>query len=175
MNGIVIGNIINNDSTNETNNYGNAKVRYISRRIELADGQDAEDIMVYLNAFKPHGTDIKVYAKILNAEDTDFESKDFTLLKQNTALSRFSEGFDGSDIREFEYTFESDDASGFLNSNDNNQAKLNNDNSGIVAYRSSEGSIFNGYKTFSIKIVTTSQSTALVPLIDDLRVIALQK
>jgi len=175
MNGIVIGNIINNDSTNETNNYGNAKVRYISRRIELADGQDAEDIMVYLNAFKPHGTDIKVYAKILNAEDTDFESKDFTLLKQNTALSRFSEGFDGSDIRESEYTFESDDASGFLNSNDNNQAKLNNDNSGIVAYRSSEGSIFNGYKTFSIKIVTTSQSTALVPLIDDLRVIALQK
>ena len=38
--------------------------------VTLADGLDAEDIKVYVNAYKPANTDIKVYAKILNETDS---------------------------------------------------------------------------------------------------------
>jgi hypothetical protein len=177
MNGIVLGNIINNVSTNEEGNYGDAAVRYISKKIELADGQDAEDMLVYVDAFKPSGTDIQVYARVINAEDPQaFDNKDYTLLRQVTAANTVSSGFDGSDIKEFEYTFSANsNGDNFLGSNDDNQAKLNTGNNNVVSYRSDDGSIYHGYKTFAIKIVMTASGTNLVPLVDDLRVIALQK
>ena len=176
-NAIVLGNIINNSYTNETGNYGDAQVRYISKKVTLADGQDAEDMLVYVDAFKPQGTDLKVYARLIHAEDGDaFSTKDYTLLRQVTAANTYSDGFDGSDIREFEYTFSANsNGDNFLGSNADNQAKLNTGNNNVVAYRSADGSIYHGYKTFAIKIVMTAAGTNLVPLVDDLRVIALQK
>jgi hypothetical protein len=177
LNSIVLGNIINNTSTNETGNNGDAQVRYISKKVTLADGQDAEDMLVYIDAFKPQGTDINVYARILHAEDGDsFQDKDYTLLRQVTAANTYSDGFDGSDIREFEFTFSANtNGDNFLGSNADNQAKLNTGDNDVVAYRSADGSIYSGYKTFAIKIVMTAAGTNLVPLVDDLRVIALQK
>jgi len=176
-NAIVLGNIINNSYTNETGNYGDAYVRYISKKVTLADGQDAEDMLVYLDAFKPQGTDIQVYARLIHAEDGDaFSDKDYTLLRQVTAANTYSDGFDGSDIREFEYTISANsNGDNFLGSNADNQAKLNTGNNNVVAYRSADGSIYHGYKTFAIKIVMTSSGTNITPLVDDLRVIALQK
>ena len=76
-------NDINNISTEEFKEVGNSLVRYISKPIELSDGQDAEDLNVYLTSYKPFGTDIKVYARIHNAEDAEaFTDKDYTPLKQ---------------------------------------------------------------------------------------------
>lgn len=177
LNSIVLGNIINNTSTNETGNVGDANVRYISKKVTLADGQDAEDMLVYIDAFKPQGTDINVYARLIHAEDGDaFQDKDYTLMRQVTAANTYSDGFDGSDIREYEFTFSANsNGDNFLGSNDDNQAKLNTGNNNVVAYRSADGSIYHGYKTFAIKIVMTAAGTNLVPLVDDLRVIALQK
>ena len=176
-NGIILGNIINNSFANETGNYGDAYVRYISKKVTLADGQDAEDMVVYMDAFKPSGTDIKVYARVINAEDGDnFDDKDYTLLRQITAANTYSSGFDGADIKEFEFGFAANtNGDNFLGSNNDNQAKLNTGNNNVIAYRSSDGSIYHGYKTFAIKIVMTAAGTNLVPLVDDLRVIALQK
>ena len=145
--------------------------------VEPADGQDAADMIVYLIAFKPSGTDIKVYARVIHAEDGDaFDDKDYTLLRQVTAANTVSSGFDGTDVKEYEYTFSANtDGQNFLGSNADNQAKLNTNNSDVVAYRAADGSIYHGYKTFAIKIVMTASGTNLVPLVDDLRVIALQK
>ena len=39
---------------------GNAKARYISRRVTLEDGFDAQDIKVWLNAYKPKDTDLSL-------------------------------------------------------------------------------------------------------------------
>jgi hypothetical protein len=176
MNGIIIHNIINSDSTNENEHVGNALTRYISKRVELADGQDAEDMLVYVNAFKPVGTDVEVYAKILHSEDVDFDSKDYSLMRQVTDINTFSTGIDGTNIREYEYTFSANtDGSNFLGSNSDNQAKLNTTNSNIVGYRSKEGGIFHTYKVFAIKLVLKANSSNIVPLVNDLRVIALQK
>ena len=175
-NAIILGNNINNDNTDEHKEVGNASVRYISKKITLADGQDAEDMVVYMNAFKPVGTDIQVYARIINGEDGEaFTDKDYTPLTQITASNTYSSGFDGRDIKEFEFGFSANtDGQGFLTTA-NNFARLNSSNSEIVAYRGTDGAIYHSYKTFAIKIVMTSTGTNLVPLVDDLRVIALQK
>jgi hypothetical protein len=67
-------NQINNDTTNEhITGQGNALASYVSKAVTLDDGLDAEDLRVYLTAYKP-GRDncqIKVFGKILSEEDTD--------------------------------------------------------------------------------------------------------
>ena len=70
-----ITNKVNNDNTNETDpKGGNATSKYISRTVVLEDGQDAEDIKVYLTASVPNTSSIEVYGKFLNgADDGDFE------------------------------------------------------------------------------------------------------
>ena len=98
--------LINNSNADENTRYGNASCKYISKRLVLADGLDAEDIKVFISAYKPSGTDIYVYAKILNASDQDgFENKDWSLLDQVTSPTLFSASLDENDIREYEYTF----------------------------------------------------------------------
>lgn len=73
---------------------GNAKTRYITRKVVLADGQDAEDLRVYLTAYKPSGSDIFVYYKILHAEDNDtFEQTRWVPMNRVV-----SEGFTSSAI-----------------------------------------------------------------------------
>ena len=67
---LCIVNKVNNDSTDENTRFkGNAESRYITRRVVLEDGQDAEDLNVYLDASIPSEGDIKVYGKFQNAAD----------------------------------------------------------------------------------------------------------
>jgi hypothetical protein len=55
----------------ETNQFGgNGKMRYITRHLTLANGFDAGDIVVYMDAIRPQGTDIRVYYKVLSSIDT---------------------------------------------------------------------------------------------------------
>ena len=48
---------------------GRDKTKYVSQVITLADGQDAEDIKVYVTGSRPINTDIEVYVRFLNDED----------------------------------------------------------------------------------------------------------
>jgi hypothetical protein len=53
--------------------------RYITKIVTLNDGFEASDLAVYLNVNRPPGTSIKVYAKLLNENDTDaFDDKFYT-------------------------------------------------------------------------------------------------
>ena len=62
--------IVNNDATNETEPLGgNAKSRFISKIVRLADGQEAEDVLLSVAQFTPPGSDVKVYFKGVSAED----------------------------------------------------------------------------------------------------------
>jgi len=61
--------IINNDSTNEAFANGSAFSKYVSKPVTLGKDQVAEDLIVFLSAFKPAGTDIEVYVKLLSEED----------------------------------------------------------------------------------------------------------
>jgi len=74
---ITTKNNVNNDSTNEdSQNNGNALSKYISKRVKLADGQESEDLRVYLDQQTPVGSSVKVYGKFLSAEDdADFRNE----------------------------------------------------------------------------------------------------
>jgi hypothetical protein len=64
--------LINNSSANEAFANGSAYTRYISKTVTLEKDQIAEDLIVYLTAFKPQSTDIRVYTKLLSEEDNDY-------------------------------------------------------------------------------------------------------
>jgi len=65
--------------------------RYITRRVTLNDGFEAEDLVVYLDTNRPAGTDIKVYYKVLNESDTEnFDDKFYIEMSLN-GTKRFSE------------------------------------------------------------------------------------
>jgi hypothetical protein len=133
---------------------GPARARYISRRVTLNDGFDSGDLRVYLTAYKPSGTNIYVYAKMLSGSDPDiFEDKEWQLLTQlgNTNYVSLSE----FDYRELLF------APGTNGEPDN-----------AISYVSGT-TVYNTFKTFAVKIVMTSNNSVDVPKIRDLRVIAL--
>lgn len=78
---------INNDYTNEHLGNGRAISKHISQKITFADDRYSEDIRVFFDAYRPVGTDLKIYAKIWNNKDPEpFDDKNWTLLeyKNNT-------------------------------------------------------------------------------------------
>lgn len=67
---LLIQNIINNDSLNETEAVGgSAAARYITKQVTLKEGFDAESIKVYFEAYRPMNTDIEVYYRVQNKDD----------------------------------------------------------------------------------------------------------
>jgi len=95
--------IINNDATGENTNNGNAYSKHITTKVNFGNNRQAEDILVYLDAYKPAGTDIQVYTKLYNSDDSDyFDDKDWTLL-QETSGNRNSSMTDLNDYVEYNY------------------------------------------------------------------------
>jgi len=133
---------------------GNAATRYMTRRVTLADGFDSGDLRVYVTAYKPSGSNILVYYKLLSGSDSDtFDNKSYQLMTQlgNPNFVSASEG----DVRELAF------APGIIGAANN-----------TVSYTSGS-TAFNSFKTFSIKIVLTGSDTTNVPKVRDLRAIAL--
>ena len=65
---------------NPTGTYSSTS-RYITKVVTLADGFEANDLVVYANVNRPPGTSIRVYGKFLNENDSDsFDDKFYTLL-----------------------------------------------------------------------------------------------
>ena len=152
--------MINNDSTNEdgTGN-GNAIARYVQRTVTLADGQDAEDLKVFITAYKPSTADVKVYVKLLDGEDGEtMYDKSWIELSQITSVNTVSDYENTQDFKEFEYNIPT--------------AYLTGD-SGEVQY-TDNGVLFTGFKHFKIKVVLLSTTPSRVPRIKDFRAIALQ-
>ncbi len=78
---------VNNDSTNETTNNGNALSKFISKKVRLADGQDAEDIKVSVAHFTPPGSSFEVYFKGMAQEDDADFLRDLEWVKMEFADS----------------------------------------------------------------------------------------
>jgi len=157
----VVNNLVNNVSTNETGkDGGDAAARYITRRVTLTENQTAEDLHVFLTAYKPDKTDIKVYYKILNNLDSDdFDDKSYVEMTQstNTGVNSVEKKLD--DFIEYKYEIASANKTG---------------SGGEVTYTNAAGATFTGYNTFAIKIVMLSSTDVVVPQIRDMRALALQ-
>lgn len=102
---LFVQNIINNDYTDEHTRYGNAETKYVSKKIVLADGQDAEDLKVYLTAYRPGDTDIKIYVKLKNNQDPDFfDDKVWSVMEYaNNSGLIYSSPSDTRDYIEYEF------------------------------------------------------------------------
>lgn len=113
---IVTKNTVNNDSTNEdSNNGGNSLARYISKKVQLADGQEAQDIRLYLDQLTPVGSSVKVYGKFRAPEDevSDFR-EELDWIELSLVETPKNDGESDKRFVEYEYKLSTDN----LDSND---------------------------------------------------------
>lgn len=140
---------------------GNLLNKYISKTVTLADGQDAEDILVKLTAYKPNGSDVKVWIKIKHGEDSEaFDQKPWILLDYNQNF--YSSAANQSDFIEIDYTVPAAYQGTY------------NGTADVIKYTSG-GTTFYTFKQYAVKIGLIGTNSANVPRVGDLRVIALQK
>ena len=141
----------------ETNRFGgNGLYRYITKPVTLDAGFDAGDLRVYYTAYRPVNTNIYVYYKILNRNDTQtFAESDWQLMTTTQGQPTFSKNRDDF----YEYVA----APGVNGVADNK-----------VVYNSKvSGQNYNTFYQFAIKIVASSPDPTFIPFIKDVRGIAL--
>jgi hypothetical protein len=136
--------------------------QYITKNVELANNQDADDIIVYLNADIPPNTDVRVYVKLLSSTDTNgMESRVWTQLDKSRANS--PTGF-----ANWQYKLRK-------NANDENTAVGGLNSSNVFQYQSlNHLSTYTRYKTFAVKIAMITSNPAVVPSVFNMGVVALQ-
>ena len=141
----------------ETNsNGGNGVYRYISKPVSLAPGFDAGDLRVYLTAYRPVNTNIYVYYKLLNRNDTQqFGDSDWQLMTMISGGNLFSTS--SVDLREYVAAPGRDGIA---------------DNKVIYTSKVTDTSFVNFYQ-FAVKIVMTSPDSTIIPYLTDARTIAL--
>ena len=128
---------------------GNGIARYITRRVTLQDGFDAEDVRVYLRAYKPSTSNINIYYKALSATDSEsFDDKYWNKMSQETDSSVYSAN--ETDFLTYNYKTADDSAAYTVGS-----------------------TTFKDFKYFAIKCVLTSSNNIDPPKIKDLRAVAL--
>ena len=135
---------------------GPAATRYVTKKVVLEGGFDSGDLNVYLSAYRPLGTDVNVYYKVLSRNDTQtFDEGYWQLMtKTNSCDGTYSQSRE--DLRE--YTF----APGTLGKDQ-----------GFVSYVSNNGQTYYTFSQFAIKIVLTTTDKTIVPHLSDMRTIAL--
>jgi hypothetical protein len=139
---------------------GNAKFRYVSKPVKLKSGMDALDIKVSMDLYKPVGSEVYVYYKIKNKDDSaSIDDKNWVLMNQSSPGTNMklvpknewnaSQTFP---LVEHEYTTGS--------------------GGDVLSYEDLDGNTFVGFKFFAIKIVGFADNKAQVPVIGNLRAIA---
>lgn len=145
--------------TGETSSKGgNSYAKYFTKKVVLAPGNDSGDLRVYYTAYKPLGTAVYVYYKILNSLDTaTFESGNWQLMTTIGNPNTYSTS--RTDLYEYEA------APGIFASN-------LPDNS--ISYTSSlTGQTYNSFIQFAIKVVLATNDNTNVPFLTDIRALAL--
>ena len=173
--------LINNDTTDEnTNVEGAASSKYISKTVQLADGLDADDLKIWLTAYRPPGSNITVYAKFKNAADsTELDQIPWTKLQAEDRTNFTSANTNRFDFKEFQYSlgstgFEADGTTVTSSATAGGSAILEILESGIeFKYLDTTGAVYTNYKYFAVKIVMTSTGPHRIPRVKDMRALAL--
>ena len=141
----------------ETSEFGGPGIaKYVTKKVVLDAGFDSGDLNVYITAYRPVNTNILVYYKLLNRYDTQaFNDGTWQLMTPiNDSGSTYSQSRDNM----YEYTF----APG-----------VGNVSQGYVSYTSTTGETYITFSQFAIKVVLTTTDKTAVPVIEDIRTIAL--
>jgi hypothetical protein len=105
----VIRNKIDTTSANTDSEIGQgiAQSKYVSLPTSLGENRLAEDVRVYLNAYRPLGTAVKVYIKMHNSGDKEsWDDKSWSPMEldiENNSLQFYSATGNKFDTQEFEY------------------------------------------------------------------------
>ena len=179
---------------------GETNVRYISQPITLADGQDAEDLRVIVSGFKPPRAKIYVFGRFVNQYDS-LDQTLFTPLKDLTPEINSNRN-DRDDIKEFEFRMftrdeinntewvkiindstGSDYAFKHTNKYTANSLMATDSTTGVASYFR-DGTTYDTYKIFQIKVVTYAtidspagygtKNSSNPAIIENVRAIALQ-
>ena len=166
-NSVYIHNLVNADVSGEDEpSNGNLTNKYISKVITLDDGQDAEDLNVFLSAYRPPSktsveNDIRVWMRVKHAEDpAPFSTRPWMEMISNN--DTFSSSDNEFDFIAISYNVDPENLNG----------------SDIVSYDTTVDSspiTFSTFKQYQIKIGIVGGNSAIVPKIGDFRAIALQK
>jgi hypothetical protein len=138
-------------------NGGPAATRYITKKVVLDAGFDSGDLNVYLTAYRPANTDVLVYYKVLNRNDTQsFDDSSWQLMTKtrnsNTLYSKYRD-----DLHEYSFA-----------------PGTNGIDQGYVSYVSTnDNQTYNSFNQFAIKIVLVTTDKTSVPYLTDMRCIAL--
>lgn len=82
---------------------GLADARHITSKVTFANNRFAEDVRMYMTAYRPTGTDIQVYAKLQNSSDSEtFDEKSWTPLTYVDNGANYSSTEDETNLIEYE-------------------------------------------------------------------------
>jgi hypothetical protein len=164
---VYVHNLINDDTDGEDESSGGNLInKYITKTITLDEGQDAEDLKLFLSVYRPPSqtgiqNDIKVWMRVRNDEDPEsLRNRPWMeMVTNNNSLSSLD---NKDDFVEYEYDVD----------------PANLDQNGIVSYDTqidSDPVTLSTFKQYQIKIGLIGENSAIVPNVGDLRAIALQK
>lgn len=86
----------------EIDGNGTAVCRHIGTKVTFANNRFAEDVRVYMTAYRPANTNIKVYARVHNIADPEaFDDKSWTPLEYKDNDGQFSSSDDSGDFIEY--------------------------------------------------------------------------
>lgn len=142
--------------------------QFISKTIQLANNQDADDLYVFLRANIPSLTDVRVYAKLLSASDLGgIEGRKWTQLVKTVPDASTAA------IGNVQYKLPiapSNGSGGYVYS-----ASGGLNTTGEFTYKSLDNTAtYKTFKTFAIKIAMITSNPAIVPSVDSMSVVALQ-
>jgi len=88
----------------EVNPVGGAAVaKHLTRKVTFANNRFAEDVRVFINAYRPASTELKVYARVHNSADPEAaDDKAWTPLVYKSNGDKFSSSIDSNDFIEYE-------------------------------------------------------------------------
>ena len=131
--------------------------KYISKKVELQEGFDAEDFRLYVTGYRPVGTNIRAYIKIKNSSDpVTLKNNPWIELDLTEGASLFSSTSNMSDYKEYVYEIPT-------------TAKVDD----VVTYTNDTGTYTN-YRSFAIRLDLLSTNIANVPKIMDYRGVAFE-
>jgi hypothetical protein len=82
---------------------GTAAARHITRKVAFANNRYAEDVRVFMTAYRPAGTDLKVYARVHNSKDPEAaDDKAWTPLVYEANGDKYSSTVSSDDFIEYE-------------------------------------------------------------------------
>lgn len=137
---------------------GNSDVRYITKKLQLVPGFEAGDLRVYMDAYRPAGSGILVYYKVLSDSDTaSFDDNNWVLMTEGSATNNFvsANKYDYAELVFAPGTY----GSGIFDNR--------------LSYTSASGGTYRDFSLFAIKVVLYGTDKVNVPKFSQLRVIAL--